>query len=76
MGKWFQPKEAAQYAGISVRTLRVWLKNGLEHSHISQKLILIHTDEIDQYIKGFTETHNREDQIDSIVSECVAEVMS
>ena len=75
MGKWLQIKDAAEYSDVSPRTLRVWLKRGLKHSHISQKLILVHSDDIDNYIGKFAENYNQENLIDTVVNECVGEMV-
>ena len=62
---WAKVKEAAKYAGVSVRTLRDWLKNGLRHSRVKGTgTILISYSAIDAYLVGF---EVRTDQVDEIV---------
>jgi excisionase family DNA binding protein len=68
---WAKVKEAARYAGVSVRTLRDWLKNGLRHSRISAGMILVSYAAIDEYLVGF-EVHKN--QVDDIVDEVMQEL--
>ena len=68
MTGWAKIKKAAQYAGISERTLRTWLKEGLVYSRVRSGTVLIHKDDIDQFIRNFQVTKNE-------VKEIVDEVM-
>ena len=63
---WAKVKEASKYAGVSVRTLRDWLKNGLRHSRVSAGMILVSYAAIDEYLVGFEVNSN---QVDDIVDE-------
>ena len=60
---WSKVKEAANYAGVSVRTLRDWLKNGLRHSRVSAGMILVSYAAIDEYLVGFEVNENHFDDI-------------
>jgi excisionase family DNA binding protein len=68
---WAKVKEAAKYAGVSVRTLRDWLKNGLRHSRVSAGMILVSYAAIDEYLVRFEVNEN---QVDEIVDEMTQEL--
>jgi excisionase family DNA binding protein len=70
---WAKIKEAAKYAGVSVRTFRDWLKDGLRHSRLSSGTILVSYGAIDEYLMGF---EVRENQVGEIVDEFVKELRS
>lgn len=59
-------KEAARYAGVSARTLRGWLKDGLRYISLRSGRILISYEAIDEYLARFEVTGN---EIDAIVNE-------
>jgi len=67
---WAKVKEAANYAGVSVRTVRDWLKNGLRHSRVGAGMILVSYAAIDEYLVGFEVSRNR---INAIVDEVMQE---
>lgn len=70
-------KSAAKFVDVSERVIREWLKNGLPHSRINKKLILIKKESLVNFIDRFESTSNdlkdaeqsRKKQIDSIVDE-------
>jgi predicted site-specific integrase-resolvase len=68
---WAKVKDAAKYAGVSVRTLRDWLKDGLRHSRLSTGTILVAYAAIDEYLVGFEVNEN---QVDDIVDEVMQEL--
>jgi excisionase family DNA binding protein len=68
---WAKVKEAAKYAGVSVRTLRDWLKDGLRHSRLSTGTILVAYAAIDDYLARFEVNRN---QVDNIVDEVMQEL--
>ena len=68
---WAKVKEAAKYAGVSVRTLRDWLKDGLRHSRLSTGTILVAYAAIDEYLARF-EVHSN--QVDDIVNDVMQEL--
>ena len=53
MTGWTKIKKAAAYAGVSPRTLRDWIKQGLKHSRLPSGAILIQYSAVDQFLKGF-----------------------
>jgi excisionase family DNA binding protein len=71
---WLKVKDAAKYSGVSVRTFRDWLKDGLEHSKLPSGTILIKPASIDAYLEQF-KVHDAAD-IDRVVDEMLADVMS
>ena len=60
MDGWAKIKGAAAYAGVSERTLRKWLKNGLRHARLPSGTVLIKYSWIDEYLEGFEDTHENE----------------
>jgi hypothetical protein len=68
---WAKIKTAAKYADISPRSLRSWLKAGLEYSRLSSGTILIRYSSIDKFLEGFS-VHDNE--VDHIVNEIAKEL--
>ena len=66
MTGWSKIKSAAKYAGISERTMRDWLKDGLKHSRLPSGTVLIKYAWVDEYLEAFAV---KEDQVDKIVNE-------
>ena len=62
-------KRAAQYAGVSERTFRKWLKDGLRHSRV-KGTILIRYAWIDEYLARYAVL---QDEVDEIVEEILKE---
>ena len=69
MEGWGKISEAAKYGGISVRTLRNWLKLGLQHSRLPSGTILIKFNEIDSFLDQFSVKSSGDDTVDRIVDE-------
>jgi len=65
MDGWRKVKEAAAYAGVSPRTLRNWINQGLAHSRMPTGTILIHRDQIDKFISRYQATENKAQKIAS-----------
>ena len=63
MENWLKIKPAAKYAGISERTMRSWLKQGLTHSRLGTSMVLIHTTAVDDYIRKFEVCIDEADRI-------------
>ena len=63
---WAKVKQGARYAGVSERTLRDWLKNGLKHSQLPTGSILIRYADIDVHLEKFAVTGK---EVDSVVYE-------
>ena len=63
-------KKAAKYAGVSERTFRDWLKDGLRHSRLSTGTILVAYASIDDYLASFEASRNQVDDIvDAVMQE-------
>jgi excisionase family DNA binding protein len=60
-------KQAAPYAGVSERTFRDWLKEGLPHFRLSTGTILIAYKDIDAWMQKFRV--DEESKADAIVDE-------
>jgi excisionase family DNA binding protein len=68
---WLNVKAAAHYSGVSERTMRHWLSNGLAHSRPLGGNILISTKAIDEFLTGFEVNQN---QAETIVDEVASEM--
>ena len=66
MQGWGKIKKVAEYSGVSERTMREWLKDGLKHSRLPSGTVLIRYEWADQYLESFTA---KDDQVDRIVAE-------
>jgi len=66
MDGWGKVKQSAQYAGVSPRTFRDWLREGLAHSRLPSGTILVHREAIDSFIQGYAVQDN---EIDRAVNE-------
>lgn len=62
---WIKVPIAARYAGVSARTVREWLKNGLPHSRVGG-CVLVSYSALDEYISKFAVD---ESLVDGIVRE-------
>ena len=71
MTGWAKIKKASDYSGISERTMRDWLKDGLKHSRLPSGTVLIRYEWIDEYLEAFAA---KEDQVDKIVSETMRDL--
>ena len=65
-------KEAARYAGVSPRTLRKFLRQGLKHVRLPTGTILIRYGWIDEFLELF-EVEDGQDCIDKLVEEVTRE---
>ena len=71
MSGWSKIKPAAKYAGISERTMRDWLKDGLKHSRLPSGTVLIKYAWVDEYLETFAA---KQDQVDMIVNETLRDL--
>jgi len=56
-------KPAARYAGVSERTFRDWLKDGLPHFRLSTGTLLIAYKDIDAWMQNFRVDNSKADAI-------------
>ena len=68
MSGWAKIKIAAAYASVSTRTVRNWLKMGLQHSRLPSGAILIEYTSIDAFLRSF-EVEPESNKIDQVVDE-------
>ena len=68
-------KEAARYAGVSPRTLRKFLRQGLKHVRLPTGTILIRYGWIDEFLGEF-EVGTGQDRLDKLVEEVTREFVS
>jgi hypothetical protein len=66
---WAKIKTAAKYSGVSVRTLRKWLKSDLRHSRLPSGTILTKREWIDEYLESFEVFENEVDKITKEICE-------
>jgi len=67
---WATVKEAAEYARVSERTFRKWLKNGLRHSRIGKGMIRVHYSRVDEYLFSL---EVKKKEVDAIVDAVMEE---
>ncbi len=72
MKGWAKIKPASAYAGVSPRTMRKWLNEGLKHSRLPSGTIIIGFDAIDEFLSSF---EIQIDEVDKIVEEITKEVL-
>lgn len=68
--EWFKIKQASKYCGLSERTLRRLLKEGLPHSRVGGA-ILLKREWVDKYFESFKVEQN---EIDEIVEEVLRDL--
>lgn len=68
---WLKINVAARYAGVSPRTLRGWLRQGLKCSRLPTGLVLIPVVELDNYLRGFEVSSDKSVKkiVDKVISE-------
>lgn len=71
MQGWCKIKKAAEFSGISERTMRDWLKDGLKHSRLPSGTVLIKFEWLDEYLEAFAA---KVDQVDTIVNETMRDL--
>ena len=60
---WLTVKKAAEYCGMSERTVRNWFKQGLKHSRLKSRTILIKVAWMDEYLETYADQENKVDKI-------------
>ena len=72
---WGKIKAAADYAGVSDRTLEDWLKNGLRYVQLPSGHRLIKFEWIDQYLETFTKTSEEaKKRLDKVADEILSKL--
>jgi len=65
---WLKIKHAAEYADISERTLRYWLKQGLRHAR-KDGTVYIRPQWIDNFLLQYEVDNDVENTVDAILAE-------
>ena len=69
---WGKINDGAEYAGVSPRTFRSWLKQGHKHSRLPSGRILIKFEDIDDFLDQFeVREPNNSQKLDDLVDEIV-----
>jgi len=71
MKGWSKVKGAARYAGVSERSFRKWLKDGLRHVQMNTGTILIKYSWVDEFLENF---ETQDNEVSRIVSEVEREM--
>ena len=50
---WLNTKQAAAHAGVNIKTLRNWMREGLQHYRLSSRATRLHPDDIDAFIRRY-----------------------
>ena len=72
MTGWTKIKGAARYSGISERSFRKWMQQGLRYVRMNTGMILIRYRWVDEYLEKFEVTGN---EIDEITEEICKEIL-
>lgn len=67
MEGWLTVKKAAKHASVCDRTLREWLKNGLRHSRLNQRTILIKAEWLDEFLEAYAVQNQPSKTINEII---------
>ncbi len=66
---WLKVKSAAEYMGLSPRTVRDLLNNGLPHSRLPSGTIQLEDQQIDEYLRNFGVGNQGKHIVDEILSD-------
>jgi excisionase family DNA binding protein len=61
------------YTGISIRTLRDWIKSGMPHYRIG-RLLRVKRSEFDEWVKNFRVDEERGNKVEAIVDEVLRDM--
>ena len=67
MKGWRKIPQAAEYYGVSVRTMRSWLKAGFPHSRVPSGTILIEIERGDEWVRQFDVGNQSETIVDELM---------
>ena len=65
---WKKIRDAAQYIGMSERTVRELLKQGLPHSRLPSGTVLVELEQIDEWLRGFSVEQQQQAIIQDLLS--------
>jgi hypothetical protein len=64
---WAKIKGAAKYSGVSERTFRNFLKEGLKYSRLPSGTIVVQYGAIDRFLRGYEVIENEVDELADMV---------
>ena len=67
MEGWLKIKGAANYIGLSTRSVRTLLRQGLKHSRLKTGTILLSVKNIDEYLEKFEVKTNETERIATVI---------
>ncbi len=68
---WLRPAEAAEYIGVSLSTIKRWLRDGdITARKVSPRIVLIDRHALDDWINQ----HNAPDNVQAIANEMIAKI--
>lgn len=67
MKGWKKVSEAAQYYGVSTKTMRSLLKDGFPHSRLPTGTILIELEAGDNWLRAFNVDRKHQEMVDDLV---------
>lgn len=68
MDKYITLQEASEYASVSIRTIRQWLKQGLKHARVSSRTIRTKVTWIDEFLgKHEVAQDHLQNLVDSVI---------
>jgi excisionase family DNA binding protein len=65
---WKKIRDAAQYIGMSERTVRELLKQGLPHSRLPSGTVLVELEQIDEWLRDFSVDRQQQAVIQDLLS--------
>ena len=74
MEGWAKIKKIAEYAGVSERTVRDWLKLGLRHSRVTSGTLLTKYSWVDEFLSKYEVIDDGGKRIDQIVNEVLRDL--
>ncbi len=69
---WLRVRDAAKYTGVSERTIRDWLTEGLSRSKV-KGIVLIKVEWLDEWLNRFKVGKDQAEKIDTLVDEVLRE---
>ena len=63
MSGWVKISGGAEYAGVSVKTFRAWIKDGLPISKPRRGPSIVNLEDIDAYLKRYTKSKQQVDEL-------------
>jgi hypothetical protein len=68
--QWLTISAASEYCSVGPPTIREFLRNGLPCSRVNRKVLLIATEDLDRFLRGFQES---DDNVSKVLGETLRE---